>query len=377
MAVGLAGRAAEEIVFGRVTNGAANDLEKVTQIARAMVFEWGMGEHVTSRTLRADNYALSEETKRLRDSEQANLTDYAYGEAIRLLVKHRVALDRIAGALLEQETLARDELLARVRRCDRDPTPLLRRCRRRPARSAPTSGGSVRAAIDRGAAPAWPLHGPRRLDLRRYSLERRPRRSSTRCARTRKSPATCDRRAAHASRRPARKLACCALAARSLVAENELAGEGRVAERAPVRDPAGASGRARHPSLGVAVEDLDAAVGRYAHLFGAELEHRASVPDQGVETASLRVGPARGGAPARAGPGHPCRQVPRQARAGPAPRRVRGRRRRRRAARLRGRGHAADRRGAPPRGCSVSRSRSFIREATGGVLAELVDDGRR
>ena len=44
MVVGLAGRAAEELVFGRVTNGAANDLEKVTQIARAMVFEWGMGE---------------------------------------------------------------------------------------------------------------------------------------------------------------------------------------------------------------------------------------------------------------------------------------------------------------------------------------------
>jgi ATP-dependent Zn proteases len=44
MVVALAGRAAEEVVFGRVTNGAANDLEKVTQIARSMVFEWGMGE---------------------------------------------------------------------------------------------------------------------------------------------------------------------------------------------------------------------------------------------------------------------------------------------------------------------------------------------
>ena len=111
MVVGLAGRGAEELVFGRVTNGAANDLEKVTQIARAMVFEWGMGDNVTSRTLRADNYALSEETKRLRDSEQANLTDHAYAEAMRMLTKHRAALDRIAGALLEHETLARDELL--------------------------------------------------------------------------------------------------------------------------------------------------------------------------------------------------------------------------------------------------------------------------
>ena len=111
MVVGLAGRGAEELVFGRVTNGAANDLEKVTQIARAMVFEWGMGDNVTSRTLRADNYALSEETKRLRDSEQAHLTDGAYAEALRMLGKHRVALDRIAGALLEHETLSRDELV--------------------------------------------------------------------------------------------------------------------------------------------------------------------------------------------------------------------------------------------------------------------------
>jgi cell division protease FtsH len=75
-----------------------------------MVFEWGMGESVTSRTMRADNYALSEETKRLRDSEQASLTDHAYAEARRLLSKHRVALDSIAGALLDKETLVREEL---------------------------------------------------------------------------------------------------------------------------------------------------------------------------------------------------------------------------------------------------------------------------
>jgi cell division protease FtsH len=110
MKVYLGGRAAEQIVFGRVTNGAANDLEKVTALARAMVFEYGMSEVVTSRTMRADNYALSEETKRLRDSEQARLTDHAFAEAIRLLTKHRPALDRVAHALLEKETLSRDEV---------------------------------------------------------------------------------------------------------------------------------------------------------------------------------------------------------------------------------------------------------------------------
>lgn len=110
MTIGLAGRAAEQVVFGRVTNGAANDLEKVTSLARAMVFEYGMSEGVVSRTMRADNYALSEETKRLRDQEQARLTDGAYEDAIRLLEKHRSALDRVAGALLDRETLNRDDL---------------------------------------------------------------------------------------------------------------------------------------------------------------------------------------------------------------------------------------------------------------------------
>jgi cell division protease FtsH len=106
----LAGRAAEQIVFGRVTNGAANDLEKATEVARAMVFEYGMSKASASQTMRADNYALSEETKRLRDQEQARLTNEAYEEAIRLLQKHRLVLDRIAKALLEKETLDKEEL---------------------------------------------------------------------------------------------------------------------------------------------------------------------------------------------------------------------------------------------------------------------------
>ncbi|MBA2742009.1 MAG: ATP-dependent zinc metalloprotease FtsH [Actinobacteria bacterium] len=112
MMVFLSGRAAEQVVFGRITNGAANDLERVTAIARSMVFEFGMSEIAPSRTMRADNYALSEETKRMRDSEQARLTDGAYDEAQRLLVKHRAVLDRVAEALLEKETLDRAELEA-------------------------------------------------------------------------------------------------------------------------------------------------------------------------------------------------------------------------------------------------------------------------
>jgi cell division protease FtsH len=62
--------------------------------------------------LRADNYALSEETKRLRDDEQARLTDQAYAETVRLIAKHRGTLDRVSAELLEKETLNRAELEA-------------------------------------------------------------------------------------------------------------------------------------------------------------------------------------------------------------------------------------------------------------------------
>jgi ATP-dependent Zn protease len=60
--------------------------------------------------VRADNYALSEHTKRLRDEEQARLCDQAFGEALRLLSKHRKTLDMLSLVLMEKETLMRVEL---------------------------------------------------------------------------------------------------------------------------------------------------------------------------------------------------------------------------------------------------------------------------
>ena len=112
MVMALAGRAAEELVFGRVTNGAANDLEKVTQIARAMVFEWGMGDAVTvahdaRRQLRA--LGGDEASPRQRAGAADRPGD---GRGARLLSKHRVALDRVAAELLDKETLSREELVA-------------------------------------------------------------------------------------------------------------------------------------------------------------------------------------------------------------------------------------------------------------------------
>jgi cell division protease FtsH len=75
-----------------------------------MVFEWGMGKSTRSQQLRADNYGLSEKTKQLRDREQRAITDRAYAEAIRLVITHREHLDRVAAALLDQETLNRNEV---------------------------------------------------------------------------------------------------------------------------------------------------------------------------------------------------------------------------------------------------------------------------
>ena len=108
--VTLAGRAAEQVVFGRITNGAANDLDRATAIARSMVFDWGMGATTQSQQVRADNYALSEETKRMRDREQREITDEAYAEAVRLISRHRSHLERLAQALLERETLDRPDI---------------------------------------------------------------------------------------------------------------------------------------------------------------------------------------------------------------------------------------------------------------------------
>ena len=81
----LGGRAGEQVALGEVSNGAGDDLERATAIARAMVFDWGLGESLTTRTVRADNFSLSEDTKRQRDQEQSQICDYAYAEALRLL----------------------------------------------------------------------------------------------------------------------------------------------------------------------------------------------------------------------------------------------------------------------------------------------------
>jgi cell division protease FtsH len=112
MTMSLAGRVAEIEVFGRMSSGAASDLQYVSKIARWMVCDLGMGTIVESRTLLAEDGSLSEETKRLRDAEQERLTNGAFEEALRLIGLHRETLDKLAERLLEVESLDRAELLA-------------------------------------------------------------------------------------------------------------------------------------------------------------------------------------------------------------------------------------------------------------------------
>jgi cell division protease FtsH len=108
MVVGLGGRVAEHVVFGDVTTGASNDLAKVYDVSRKMVAEYGMGTQISSRRMPADDYSVSDATRRMVDEEQQELTDLAWRRARKLIEANREALETIAQALLAHEVLERD-----------------------------------------------------------------------------------------------------------------------------------------------------------------------------------------------------------------------------------------------------------------------------
>jgi cell division protease FtsH len=129
MSVLLGGRAAEEIVFGSITTGAADDLQRVAEISRSMVHDYAMGTSITSRKVSAEGGAVSDRTRQLRDEEQQHLADEALRGAMRLIVEHRSKLDQLAGALLRNEVLERkdiDRIMEGVPRFHRSPGQGLR-----------------------------------------------------------------------------------------------------------------------------------------------------------------------------------------------------------------------------------------------------------
>jgi cell division protease FtsH len=110
MVVGLGGRVAESIVFGAITTGAANDLEKVYSVSRTMVTDYGMGTTISSRRLPVDDYSVSEASRRIVDEEQQELTDLAFRRAHQLISANRPLLDAFAERLLSNEVLERSDI---------------------------------------------------------------------------------------------------------------------------------------------------------------------------------------------------------------------------------------------------------------------------
>ena len=124
MAVLLGGRAAEQLVFGEISTGAADDLARVADVARAMVARYGMHERLANLSLEREPSPLlpvpgfagergySEHTARAIDEAVMEIVRAAFERSLALLTRNRATLERAAAMLLERETLAEAELLA-------------------------------------------------------------------------------------------------------------------------------------------------------------------------------------------------------------------------------------------------------------------------
>jgi cell division protease FtsH len=124
MAVLLGGRAAEHVIFGHLSTGAADDLAKVTEIARSMVMRYGMDERLGHVAYEGDRAAFlgvppafqerrySEETAREIDRAVHDVVDQAFRRAVTILEARRAKLEQGAQELLQKETLVEEDLKA-------------------------------------------------------------------------------------------------------------------------------------------------------------------------------------------------------------------------------------------------------------------------
>ena len=129
----LGGRAAEEVVFDTVTTGASNDIEKATQIARAMITQYGMSEKFGLMSLETveskylDGSArlnCSDETAAMIDDEVKELLKECFAEAKQLLSENRDVLDEIAKYLYEKETITGKQFMEIYRKVKGIPEPV-------------------------------------------------------------------------------------------------------------------------------------------------------------------------------------------------------------------------------------------------------------
>lgn len=118
----LGGRAAEEVAFQEISTGAANDIQRVTDIAKKMVCNWGMSEKIGPMTVAkkesqvflgrdfTQQESISEDTARLIDSEVRDIVNNAHDQAIKIIKSKVELLQEMSAQLLEKETLSADEI---------------------------------------------------------------------------------------------------------------------------------------------------------------------------------------------------------------------------------------------------------------------------
>ena len=162
MTVLLGGRIAEQLVFGEVTTGASDDLKRVAQIARAMVYDYAMGTAGAAQRAITEGDADSEQFRRVRDEEQQELAFEASSAAHELLGGHRDKLDEFATALLQHEILERadiERIMDGVPRMEREPGHGLRVVAATPREEPAAVVAAARAAAR--AKPEDAPHGPR------------------------------------------------------------------------------------------------------------------------------------------------------------------------------------------------------------------------
>jgi cell division protease FtsH len=124
MAMALGGRAAEELIFGEITTGAANDLEKVTQTAKQMVMRFGMSEKLGPRVFGHEHSQpflgrefsaepdYSDEIAREIDDEIRRIVESAHVQAKDILTQQRSALEKLSEILVKRETIEREQFEA-------------------------------------------------------------------------------------------------------------------------------------------------------------------------------------------------------------------------------------------------------------------------
>jgi cell division protease FtsH len=171
LAMFFGGRVAEEIIFGadKVTTGAGNDIERATGLARRMVTQFGMSERIGPLAVGdkeqeiflgrefAQRREISERTAQMVDDEVKRLVDEAYARATTIISGNRELLDRIADALLERETIDREDLDRLVKNLPLPPRPTLPPAEPPSQASAPTKpGASPARAPLLGTPPAEP-----------------------------------------------------------------------------------------------------------------------------------------------------------------------------------------------------------------------------